>query len=108
MKKLIFTFSALSAAFLSGCASGPPFIDVAQPEAMEVASRRAKFELNCPNVSTQVISREDVQPISIRFGVDRAEYTIGADGCGRRATYVVICPDNGSGCFAGGGRTGIQ
>jgi len=46
----------------------------------------------------------------VRFsGPDRAEYTIGVSGCGQRATYVVICPDNGSGsCFAGGARNVIR
>ena len=45
---------------------------------------------------------------SFNFGVLRAEYTIGAAGCGKRATDVVMCPDNGSGCLAGGGRTDMQ
>ena len=43
-----------------------------------------------------------------RFGIERAEYTIGASGCGKRASYVVICPDQpGSTCFAAAGRDGI-
>ncbi|HRH87965.1 MAG TPA: hypothetical protein PLO41_14040 [Rubrivivax sp.] len=93
---------------LAGCASGPPFIDQAQPEAMTVAQRRAAFEFNCKDVSTQLLSRETLQPVSFRFGIERAEYTIGASGCGRRATFVVICPDQpGSTCFAGAGRDGI-
>ncbi|MBN8491628.1 MAG: hypothetical protein J0M00_09425 [Burkholderiales bacterium] len=93
---------------LAGCASGPPFIDQAQPEALAIAQRRAAFEFNCPNVSTQVLSRETLQPISFRFGIERAEYTIGATGCGKRATYVVICPDQpGSTCFAAAGRDGM-
>ncbi len=93
---------------LAGCASGPPFIDAMQPEAVNMATRRAQFEMNCPNVTATVLSRETLEPVSFRFGVLRAEYTIGAAGCGKRATYVVICPDNGSGCFAGGGRTEMQ
>jgi len=93
----------------AGCASGPPFIDQAQPEAMSVAQRRAAFEFNCPAATAQVISRETLQPISFRFGIERAEYTIGVSGCGKRATYVVLCPDQpGSTCFAGAGRDGIQ
>jgi hypothetical protein len=97
------------AALLAGCASGPPFIDQAQPEAMAMAQRRAAFELNCPGATTQLLSRETLQPISFRFGIERAEYTIGASGCGKRATYVVICPDQpGSTCFAGAGRDGVQ
>lgn len=104
------TLLALSAiALLAGCASGPPFIDQAQPEAMAIAKRRAAFEFNCPAVDAQVLSRETLQPVSFRFGIERAEYTIGASGCGKRATYVVICPDQpGSTCFAAAGRDGIQ
>ena len=94
---------------LAGCASGPPFIDQAQPEAMAIAKRRAAFEFNCQAVDAQVLSRETLQPVSFRFGIERAEYTIGASGCGKRATYVVICPDQpGSTCFAAAGRDGIQ
>ena len=35
-------------------------------------------------------------------GIQRAEYTIGVTGCGRRETFVVICPQFGDGCFAAG------
>ncbi len=101
-------FAALIGVLIAGCASGPPFIDVMQPEALSMATRRAQFEMNCPAATATVLSRETLQPISFRFGVERAEYTIGATGCGKRATYVVMCPDNGSGCFAGGGRAEIQ
>jgi hypothetical protein len=95
-------------ATLAGCASGPPFIDQAQPEALAIAKHRAAFEFNCPNVTPQVLSRQTLQPISFRFGIERAEYTIGVSGCGKRATYVVICPDQpGSTCFAAAGRDGI-
>ena len=97
------------AATLTGCASGPPFIDQAQAEAMTMAQRRAAFEFNCPAAAPQLLSRETLQPISFRFGIERAEYTIGVSGCGQRATYVVICPDQpGSTCFAAAVRNGIQ
>ena len=97
------------AALAAGCASGPPFIDQAQPEAMTIAKHRAAFEMNCPTVTPQLLSRQTLQPISFRFGIERAEYTIGVSGCGKRATYVVICPDQGdSTCFAAAGRDGIQ
>jgi hypothetical protein len=103
------SLALLATAAAGGCASGPPFIDQAQPEAMAMAQRRAAFELNCPAASVQILSRETLQPISFRFGIERAEYTIGASGCGQRATYVVICPDQqGSTCFAGAGRGGVQ
>jgi len=36
---------------------------------------------------------------------ERAEFTVGLTGCGKRNSYVVICPDNGSNsCFAGASR----
>jgi hypothetical protein len=103
------TLGLAAAALVTGCASGPPFIDQAQPEAVALAQRRAAFEFSCPAATAQVLSRETLQPISFRFGVERAEYTIGVSGCGKRATYVVICPDQpGSTCFAAAGRDGIQ
>ncbi len=96
----------------AGCASGPPFIDQMQPEAVNMAVRRAQFEMNCPAATGEVISRETAQPLVQTFrytGVTRAEYTVGVAGCGQRATYIVICPDNGSGsCFAGGARNVIR
>jgi hypothetical protein len=101
--------AVVALAALAGCASGPPFIDQAQPEALAIASHRAAFEFNCQAVTPQVLSRQTLQPISFRFGIERAEYTIGVTGCGKRATYVVICPDQpGSTCFAAAGRDGIQ
>jgi hypothetical protein len=75
-----------------------------------MAVRRGQFELNCPAATGQVISRETLQPVVQTFrysGPERAEYTAGVEGCGERATYVVICPDNGGGGgFAGAGRMG--
>jgi hypothetical protein len=104
---------ALAAALVvAGCASGPPFIDQMQAEAVSQAVRRGQFEMNCPGATGELISRETLQPVIQTFrytGPDRAEYTIGVTGCGQRATYVVICPDNGSmSCFAGGARNVIR
>ena len=108
MSRRLTTLGLGAIVLLAGCASGPPFIDQAQPEAMTIAQRRAAFEFNCPAVNTQLLSRETLQPVSFRFGIERAEYTIGATGCGKRATYVVICPDQpGSTCFAAAGRDGL-
>ena len=108
MDRRLTTLGLGAVALLAGCASGPPFIDQAQPEAMAIAKRRAAFEFNCQSVDAQLLSRETLQPISFRFGIERAEYTIGASGCGKRASYVVICPDQpGSTCFAAAGRDGI-
>jgi hypothetical protein len=103
---------ALAATLLAACASGPPFIDQMQPQAINMAVRRGQFEMNCPNATGELISRETVQPLVQTFaytGPDRAEYTVGVAGCGQRATYIVICPDNGSNsCFAGGSRNVVR
>jgi hypothetical protein len=96
----------------AGCASGPPFIDQMQPEAVNMAVRRGQFEMSCPTATGEMLSRETLQPVVQTFrysGTVRAEYTVGVSGCGQRATYVVICPDNGSmSCFAGGARNVIR
>lgn len=34
--------------------------------------------------------------------VARAEYTIGVAGCGKRTTFIVVCPDSGEDCFGAG------
>jgi len=109
MSKRLTLLSLSPVLLFAGCASGPPFIDQAQPEAMTIAQRRAQFEFNCPAATGQMISRQLIEPVSFRFGIERAEYTIGVSGCGKRATYVVLCPNqSGSTCFAGAGRDGIQ
>ncbi len=101
----------IAAATALGCQSTAQIMDGLQPQAVSVATRRGQFEMNCPAATGQLISREEVQPVIMnpRFGgTVRAEYTIGVAGCGQRATYLVICPEDGSGCFAAGGRTEIR
>ena len=41
-----------------------------------------------------------LQPI-LWAGVERAEYMVGVSGCGKRSTYIVICPLDSDECFAG-------
>ena len=112
LHSISFTLLAVAAALLAvGCASGPPFIDVMQPEAVQVATRRAQFEMNCPTATGELLSREMVEPAvrAPRLGAtEHAEYTIGVAGCAQRATYVIICLEDGSGCFARGTRNIIR
>ena len=78
---------------------------------------RGKFELNSPEAKSTVLSREFVEPgppmgLFYRgpLPVARSEYTIGVEGCGKRITFVVVCPvsdtiipeNNGEGCLATG------
>jgi hypothetical protein len=93
----------------AGCESNTQFLDKNQNQAVETALARGKFELNCPEAKSTVLSREAVEPglppeLLYRGPqpVARAEYTIGVEGCGKRATFVVVCPDTGEGCLATG------
>jgi hypothetical protein len=83
-----------------GCASGPPFIDRMQPVATAKAESRAQFDLDCPGATSQVLNREEIQPL-LFGGPQRAQYTIGVSGCGKRATIVVLCSDNNDQCVEG-------
>lgn len=90
---------------LAACATTQQMLDESQPQAMETAVNRGKFEMNCPSATGVLISREVVQPAlqgPWTEGIQRAEYTIGVEGCNQRKTFVVICPEGGGGCFAAG------
>ncbi len=89
---------------LTACQTTQQVMDASQPQALSIAQRRAQFELSCPAATVQVLSREEVPPVLQFRGTPRLEYTIGANGCGQRGTYLVICPEDGSGCFAAAGR----
>jgi len=96
--------AAALAAMLAGCQTTAQVMDASQPQALSVAKRRAQFEMTCADVTTTVLSREDVPPVLQYRGTPRLEYTVGVAGCGKRGTYLVICPEDGSGCFAAAGR----
>jgi hypothetical protein len=88
-----------------GCVSQAQFLDSKQGMAMQTAVTRGQFEMNCQAATGTVLSREVVQPVlqgPLLNGIQRAEYTVGVAGCGKRTTFVVICPDEGEGCFATG------
>ncbi len=89
---------------LAGCESTEQQLDQQQQQAVDTALQRVRFDMNCPSATGQVLSRQMIQPVSVRFGIERAEYTVGVEGCGQRQTIVVVCPQDGSGCFAGGSR----
>jgi hypothetical protein len=94
---------------LAGCASQSDFLDSKQSKAVDTAMARAKFEMNCPAAQGTVLSRQYVQapmagPRMVEVGTNRAEYTVGAAGCGQRLTYVVVCTEGTEGCIAGDGK----
>jgi hypothetical protein len=100
------TVVMLVAALTGGCVSQAKFLDEKQAMAMQTATSRGQFEMNCPAATGTILSREVVQPVLqgpwVGAGIQRAEYTVGVTGCGRRTTFVVICPEEGDGCFATG------
>ena len=87
-----------------GCESTAERLDKNQQSAIDTALQRARFEMNCPQATGSVLSRKMIEPVSVRFGIERAEYTVGIEGCGQRTTMIVVCDQDGSGCFAGGER----
>jgi len=93
---------------MAGCASQTKLLNENQDPAVQTALSRARFEMNCPSAEATVLSREVVQPAMQGpwvNGIQRAEYTIGVAGCGQRRTFIVICPEGGSGCYAAGPGT---
>ena len=105
MCKACMFFVLLAVLGVAGCVSQGQFLDSKQPMAMQTAVRRGQFEMNCPEATPTLISREVIQPAlqgPWMNGIQRAEYTIGVSGCGQRSTFVVICPDGGEGCFGAG------
>jgi hypothetical protein len=108
MKQAWVALGLVAALAGAGCMTNTKFLASKQTMAMQTAVKRAQFDLNCPNVQSTVLSKETMQPqVTGAWGGDaegllRGEYTIGVDGCGKRKTYVVLCPEGGTGCFAAG------
>jgi hypothetical protein len=108
MNNLRTRLALITVAFaVAGCQSNQQVLAGSQSQAMDVAVKRGQFELNCPAATGSVLSSQMAQPVvdgPILHGPERAEYTIGVSGCNQRKTYVVICPQDGSGgCFAAEG-----
>jgi hypothetical protein len=96
----------ITSVVIAACATQTQMLDTKQDMATQTALTRGKFELSCPNATAQILSREVTQPaINSPWiaGVQRAEYTVGVEGCGKRQTYLVLCPQGGESCFAGDG-----
>lgn len=88
---------------LAGCQSTGQMLASDEAVATQTAVQRGRFELGCPEATGTVLSSNMLQPV-LWGGEERAEYTVGVSGCGKRAVYVVICPMGSTGCFAGAAR----
>lgn len=86
----------LVAASVLGCVTQQQLLARKQASAMQAATLRGQSELGCPQASAVLLSQAAVEPPD--GGVERAEYTIGVEGCGQRRTYVVACAASGESC----------
>ena len=86
--------AVLASAALGGCQTTQAFLDANQAAAVQTASSRGRFELNCQDIQTEVLSSKIIDPAPMYGGVWRAEYTIGVRGCGRQMVYETICLDS--------------
>ena len=109
--KRSFALGAASLAVICGCQSQQQMVDEMQADASQVAKQRGRFELNCPTATAQVLSKEMIQSevMNPRWAPpQRAQYTVGVAGCDKRATYLVVCAEGGTGCVAAGAQNVIQ
>ena len=110
MKKR-YTFLALVGVFATaGCQTQQQMLESQQGMAVQTALNRARFDMNCSSATGQVLSTNVSQPSvqgplgGTAYGVQRLEYTVGVTGCGKRRTYIVVCPQGGGGCIAAAAR----
>ena len=87
---------------IAGCQTTEELLDSQQQEAIDTALVRSRFNMNCPSASAVVLSRKLSSPsVGSSIGISRAIYTLGIEGCGKRETSVVSCPQDGTGCVSG-------
>jgi len=111
MKSSLAMGTVVIAVLFCGCQSQQQMVDEMQADATQVAKQRGKFELNCPTATAEVLSKEMIQSevVNPRWAPpQRAQYTVGVSGCDKRATYLVVCAEGGTGCVAAGAQNVIQ
>ena len=89
MNKLL-QIGAVALVSLAGCQTTTDMLNATQQAAIDTALKRARFEMACPAATGSVLSRKAIDPAiaMTRFtpgGPERYEYTIGVEGCGKRA-----------------------
>lgn len=97
----------VAALTIEGCMSQAQYLTSKQPTAIQAATTRGQFEMNCPSATGEVLSQEVTQPVlqgPMMQGEERGLFTIGVAGCGQRRVYQVLCPMGGDSCTALEGR----
>jgi len=102
-KHIRFLLPALAALGAAGCQSQSQILQDESATAMQVAVNRGRFEMNCPQATGTILSSNLLQPV-VWGGLERAEYTVGINGCGQRRTYIVVCQLDSPSCFAAAGQ----
>lgn len=104
--------TAATALLVSACATPPAQVLAGmEPQAIETALQRGRFDLQCPSAQPTVLSRQLRPPAveTIRFaGVPHGIFTIGVSGCGKQMTFQIACPEGGYGCFSADGLENIR
>ena len=103
MKTLLLIPLCLAGLMVAGCQSDAQILASEQAVATQTATRRGQFEMNCPQATGMMLSSNLLQPI-VWGGLERAEYTVGVEGCGQRRTYIVVCQLGSPACFAAATR----
>jgi hypothetical protein len=101
-RRITVTVLALVAAAV-GCATQQQMLAQKQDGAVQTALQRGRFDLNCPSATATVLSSDYIEPAVQGpwvSGLTRVEYTVGIAGCNQRRTYVVICQEGTTTCFA--------
>jgi hypothetical protein len=98
------SFLCLGFLGVMACASTQSQLAAQAPMAVDTALTRARFDLGCPTATGEVLSSDYIQPVVagpwVGEGVTRLEYTVGVQGCGKKAIYVTMCQEGSSTCFA--------
>ena len=79
LKALLRTLPIAAAAAVCGC-NNVPLTTSLEPMAIQYTLKRAQFEMNCPQATATVLSKQTIEPPmgALRFGgIERAEFTIG-------------------------------
>jgi len=101
----------------TACQTQQQMLDQGLPRAMETALNRGRFDLGCPDATGVLLSDDFIQPALQGpwiGGLERMEYTIGVQGCGKKTTIISICQQGTGTCFAAnpdhgwGAREGMQ
>jgi predicted small secreted protein len=96
---LLLSLVFVAALIETGCQNTAQIMGQDKDKAVDTAVQRGRFEMDCPKAIGSVLSSNMLQP-ALWGGMERAEYTIGVEGCGKRSTYLVVCQVDSPSCFA--------